>query len=325
MTLKRSSGSGFYLDRATADALCRVKNADAIRLYLLAATRDGDEQAAARALGLNAETLREAVDALVAVGLAEAPTEQPKAVRQPLQGEPGYTAAEVTQLVTSDPAFAQIVREAEKVLQPCLNGSDLRELMTIYQYFGMPAECMILMIHFIARRSSKRNGKRASLAAVRREAMQWMELGIDTPEAAERYITEEDRIAETVERMEKAVGFQAYRSEDRRILHGWAEMGFDADAVTMAREITVKRIGEMQLKYAGSILRTWKEAGVTAAKDIVEYEAKRERDHETAKAAYEQRSGKKRVQSASGSFSSAEITAIRQIQELMNNREGENK
>lgn len=327
LTLKlvNDQNRGVFIDTATADRLCALKNPDALRVYLCAAAHGGED--AARRLGLSAEAFHAAAQELVEARLAtaavdESGPERLTALRQRAQAEPGYTAAEATALVTSDMAFAQVVREAEKALNPCLSESELRELMSIYRYFGMPAECLILLMHFTAARSARQSGRRPSLATVKREALRWLENGVTTPEAAERFIREENRLFEVVERMEKAVGFQAYKTDERRMLRSWAEMGFDGDAVALAREITVKRLGEMQLKYAGSILKSWKEANLTRAEDIAAYEARRAREHEEAKLAYEKRAGKKRAPAASGSFSAAEISAIQEIQEYMQNNTG---
>ncbi len=323
MTLKLANdhNQGVWIDTAAADKLCALKNPDALRVYLCAAVHGGEDTA--RRLDLSEEAFCAAAQELACARLAtvagEDESDKLSALRQRAQAEPGYTAAEAAALITSDMAFAQVVREAEKALNPCLSESELRELMSIYRYFGMPAECLILLIHFAAARSARQSGRRPSLATVKREAMRWLENGVTTPEAAERFICEENRLYEVVKRMEKAVGFQAYKTDERRMLRSWAEMGFDGEAVALAREITVKRLGEMQLKYAGSILKGWKEAGLTKAEDIVAYEARRAREHEEAKQAYEKRAGKKRAPAASGSFSAAEISAIQEIQEYMQN------
>ena len=321
-------GNGIYLDRETADKLCALPNKDAVRLYLyLAVHPDCCEAQAARDLALSPQIFSDACETLRRVRLvqaddAAADTVQLNEQRRQSMAEPQYSPEEVMGLVTSDIAFAQVVREAETVLHPCLGESDLRELMTIYRYFGMPAECMILLLHFARARTARQNGRRPSLAMIKKEAYRWLENGITTPETAERFIASENRIYDTVERIEQAIGMRVSRQEDRRLLRSWAEMGFDADAVALAREITVKRLGEMELKYAGSILKSWKSSGLTTADAIKAYEARREKEHEEARAAHEKRAVARRVPQASGSFSEAELDAIRQMQEYMNDNHG---
>ncbi len=324
-------GNGIYLDRETADKLCALPNKDAVRLYLyLAVHPESDESHAARALALAPQMLAEAREALCRARLISTEETAGSDVqlneqRRQSMTEPQYSPEEVMGLVTSDIAFAQVVREAETVLHPCLGESDLRELMTIYRYFGMPAECMILLLHFARARTARQNGRRPSLAMIKKEAYRWLENGITTPEAAERFIADENRIYETVERIEQAIGLRVSRQDERRLLRSWAEMGFDADAAALAREITVKRLGEMELKYAGSILKSWKSAGLTTAEAIKAFEARREKEHEEARAAHEKRTSARRVPQASGSFSEAELDAIRQMQAYMNDNHGGNE
>ena len=320
---------GIYIEQEIVDKLCALTEPNAVRLYLhLSVHTDHNESQAARALGLSNDTLLQAKQALLTAGLAkeDASVEDTLlAQRRQSLTEPSYSAQEVMQLVTSDIAFAQVVREAEIVLHPCLGEGDLRELMTIYRYFGMPAECMIMLLHFARLRTAKQSGRRPSLAMIKKEAYRWLENGVTTPEAAERFVAAENRIYEAVEHMEQTIGMRVTRQEDRRMLRSWAEMGFDAEAVAIAMEITVKRIGEQELKYAGSILKSWKSLGLTTAEAIRAYEARREKEHETAKAAHEKRVSAHKLQQASGSFSSAELDAIRQMQEYMEQNQGGTK
>ena len=330
--LKFSTQAGIYLDAQTVDRLCALANPDAVRLYLYAAAHRENDTLTAQALRLTPDALAAAERTLIAARLAapaesEQPAEQTLSRKRQMQTEPRYTSAEVAALVTSDMAFAQIVREAESVLNPCLCESDLRELMTIYRYFGMPAECMILLLHFTAERSERQTGRKPSLATVKREALRWMENDIMTPEAAERFVSREYRLLETVECFEKTIGFQAYKPDEKRLLRSWAEMGFDEQAVAFAKEITIRRIGELQLKYAGSILKNWSEQHLTNIDAIAAYEAQREKNHEDARIAAEKRNAKKHpsaAQSASGSFSAAEMTALQEIQDYMTRNGGRN-
>ena len=104
-------------------------------------------------------------------------------------------------------------------------------------------------------------------------------------------------------------------------------MGFDEQAVAFAKEITIRRIGELQLKYAGSILKNWSEQHLTNIDAIAAYEAQREKNHEDARIAAEKRNAKKHpsaAQSASGSFSAAEMTALQEIQDYMTRNGGRN-
>lgn len=325
--LKLATSKGIYLDATMADKLCRLQNPDALRLYLYASLHDTNDEQTARALGLSKEALEQAEQTLIAAQLAvsEAETESIHRKRR-MQTAPTYSTAEVTALATADMAFAQVVREAEKVLNPCLGESDLKELMTIYRYFGMPAECMILLLHFTAARTARQTGRRLSLATVKREALRWIENDIMTPEAAERFVQRETQIMDTVEQMEKVVGLQNYSTEEKRLFRTWAEMGFDEQVVAYARDITLQRIGELQLKYTGSILKSWNDAHLKRLDAITAYESRREKEYEQVRIAAEKRRARKQpatASSASGSFSSAERTALQEIQAYIQQNGGQ--
>lgn len=325
--LKLAASKGIYLDTALADKLCRLPNPDAIRLYLYASLHETNDEQTARALGLSKEAFEQAEQTLIAAQLAVSASETESIRRkQQMQTAPTYSTAEVSELVTSDMAFAQVVHEAEKVLHPCLSESDLKELMTIYRYFGMPAECIILLLHFAAARTTRQTGRRLSLSTVKREALRWMENDIMTPEAAERFVRRETQIMDTVERMEKVIGLQNYSTEEKRLFRTWAEMGFNDQVVALAKEITLQRIGELQLKYTGSILKSWKDAHLNGLDAIHAYESQREKEYEQARMAAEKRRARKQstsAPSASGSFSSAERTALQEIQAYIQQNGGQ--
>ena len=227
------------------------------------------------------------------------------------ESAPVYTREEIASLKNGDMAFSHIVYETERLIKPLLNESDLRELMTIYSYYGMPADCFITLIHFVAARTAASNEgtKRPSLLTVKKEAYRWLELGINCVEKAEEFVFAELALSKKVSEFENLLGLSAYSNDDRWTLRSWAELGFDADGVKLAADICYKRKGEIIIVYINRILRGWKNKGLTDAAQIAKIELAADIERGKAKTAAARRGGSRGVNSER-ELSSAEKAAL---------------
>ncbi len=309
--------SGIVIPSATAEKLIGLEDGDAIRLYLLLCSGAvPEEDALCRRLGLTAERLARAEERLVAAGLARsAPREAAGPALREGERVPVYSVEEIAELKTRDPAFAQIVCEAERVIKPLLTQSDLRELMTLYSYFGLSAEAFIALIHFVAARASRQSdgARRPSMMTLRKEAMRWVDMGITDGEKAEEYSVRELELAARAREFEKLLKLSACTNEDRWLLRSWAELGFDGDAVRLAAEISVKRKGEILLTYMNRIIRGWKQDGLTDSAEIARRERAAEQKLAEARTAAARRGGRKTAPGAKRELSPQEKAAIAEL------------
>ncbi len=316
MAIKVGAGkdSGIVLHSGTVERLIRIENGTALRLYLLLCQGSpADSQSICRRLGVSDAELEDAEACLISHGLASREAEQrqkPHTCRE-LDRAPEYSRDEIAALKTGDSAFSQIVTETERLIKPLLNESDLRSLMTVYSYYGMPADCFITLIHFVAARTAFQTDgtRRPSMQTIMKEAGYWLENGINSIEKAEIYVDTEMELTKLVGEFEAVLGLPACSNEDRWVLRDWARMGFDADGVKLAADICVKRKGEVILVYIGRILRSWKNKGLTDSAQIHKLELAAEHERELNRTAAARRSGKRTVQTER-ELSSAERAAL---------------
>ena len=294
--------SGIVLPAGTVERLIRVENGTAIRLYLLLCQGNAlDSNAICQRLCISDGELESAEACLISHGLASRAAEPQcdRRMARDRESAPVYTREEIASLKNGDMAFSHIVYETERLIKPLLNESDLRELMTIYSYYGMPADCFITLIHFVAARTASQNDgtKRPSLLTVKKEAYRWLELGINCVEKAEEFVAAELALSKKVTEIERALALPALTNDDRWTLRSWAELGFDAAGVKLAADISQKRKGEIILAYMNRILRGWKREGLTDASEIARREQAAEHEREINRTAAARRSGKRIVQS----------------------------
>ncbi|HHX72958.1 MAG TPA: hypothetical protein GX701_08565 [Clostridiales bacterium] len=297
------------LPKATVRRLLTLPGA-AARLYLSLALGDTptNEQ-----LGIPEEEFSAAESALIAAGLASFAPEEEKPPA-PQIGEPSYTMEEAVSLKETDDSFSQIAMEAERVLGRPLSGSDLTLLMTIYSYFGLSAECMFLLINFTAQRAHfQTDGKRRpTLLTIKREALRWLENGIDTPERADAFIRLEHTLAKTMKKMEKVLGLPALSNSEKRHLRTFAELGFDEKVVALARDISQKRLGEINFPYMSRILKGWKKDNLQSAEEILRVEEERNR----------RQSFGSKTPKGERRLSQEELESIRQAQDYIRKQNG---
>lgn len=241
-------------------------------------------------------------------------------------GSPVYSKEEIIALKNDDKAFAQIIREASQVIKPLLTESDLREIMTIYSYFGLPADCFIMLIHFTAARAARQSDgtRRPSLLTVKKEAFRWLDRGITTARKADEFMREETRILGIVEEMEKAAGLPVYSNDDMRLLRSWAELGYRGEAVKIAADISKEKLGEIKLVYMGRIIKNWKSENLTDPADIMRAEKLRKREREMALTARARRHpGSKPISASSKKMTADEIETLKKLGFDFNDKGGD--
>ena len=125
---------------------------------------------AARDLKCTEAELLAAAGALRAAGLLDAP----ETVLEPAAA-PEYTAEDVAARAGTDAAFEAAVAEAEQALGRVLSSSDLRLLFGIYDYWGLPADVIMLLLHHCVEQYEARYGpgRRPTMRYVEKEAQFW--------------------------------------------------------------------------------------------------------------------------------------------------------
>ena len=247
-----------------ADLLISLRDGDAALLYLYFC-RHGfrDPERAGRELFMPRQRLQEACERLEMQGLlAQAGNEESSQVpdssaqrhRAPVAPAassqssdlPPYSAADVSTRSNVDSAFAAVLNEAKLILGRPLSTPDLIKMLGIYDHFGLPAEVMMELMHFVADcyRERYQEGRRPTVGAFEREASIWAERNIRDFDAAEHYI-------------------QKYRSQ-------WLDWGFQPDAIALAYDVTVTNTRKFSSKYMNRVLENWHKAGLHTPKEIRE-------------------------------------------------------
>ncbi len=239
---------------------------DAALLYLYLRA-GGDVVEAGPALRLPPHAVDAGLAALRQLGLYDDVRDKPIVRAEP----PRYTEADVLRATERGDSFYLLVGEAQRRLGRILSTEELKILLSMTDYLGLPEEVISLLITYCLERGRARGQTRApSLRNIEKEAYHWADEGIDTLEAAGFYMQTQLERQNAVGRLQRRMQLTDRRltASEERYLKSWLELGFDEDAILLAYERTCLNTGSMKWPYCNSILKSWDGKGLHTVAEI---------------------------------------------------------
>jgi hypothetical protein len=163
------------------------------------------------------------------------------------------------------------VGEVQRCLGKVLSTEELKILLAMVAYLGLPEEVVNILVHYCVERSSTRGAVRMpTMRTIEKEAFHWADLNIDTLEKAAAHMQNENRKNLRLGELCGLLGISGRRltPAEERYLLGWADMGFANDAIELAYEKTCENTGGLTWKYMNSILERWNGQGLYTADQI---------------------------------------------------------
>ena len=246
--------------------LLSAGSGDAALLYLYIHSGN-DLSSAEQALGWNPSRLSCAAATLRQLDLL--PEKRPAPV---LAGErPQYGERDVLCAMDTDSAFRALYGEVQRLLGRTLNTEELKILLGFVRYLGLPADVISVLVCYCKDRARQKGSLRnPSLRTIEKEAYAWAEQGIDTMEEAAAFIQRQNlrrsRLGQLMEILQ--IRGRPLTAGEERYAHGWLDMGFDWEAISMAYERTCLNTGGLSWAYMNKILTRWQEAGLLTGEQI---------------------------------------------------------
>ena len=254
-------GSVLAMTDQAADRLLRLDSGDAALLYLHF-LRHGDLSH----LTWSQQRLDTALDQLKKLGMAP---EQPPVSAPPVPEAPPpeYSLEDITAALKENTStFPALCDEVERRLGKKLTANDLKILYTLYDHLALPTEVIFLLVNWCVEEMERKYGpgRKPFLSQIRREGFVWARKGIDTVEAAERYLQTLVRLrgrgAEVLRLLD--IPPRPLVEREKNYIAAWDQMGFDDEALRAAYERTVMKKQSMDWSYMNGILRRWHEKGL---------------------------------------------------------------
>lgn len=281
----------FYMDTEDSEKILASGNGNAALLYIY--LRNGNDMKTAKtSLGFTDTQFSSATETIRALGLYP---------NKPLQGgiaKPKYTEQDITAAISSDPTFTALYSEVERRLGRMLSAEDLKVLLGMTNYLGLPNEVICILVSFcISQEKKKGRLKPPTMYQIEKEAYRWSDNNIDSMQAAFDFIHKKEA-AQT--RMAKLLNILQIRGRnlteaESKFAEQWLQMGLSDDLIAKAYEKTCTNTGGMSWPYMNKVLLAWKAEGYRSPSDIKSY-------------------GKQSVpMGASGVLGEAELEAIQRV------------
>jgi DNA replication protein DnaD len=253
------------IPRSDVHKLLSAASGDAALLYLYV-TSGNDPATGEKALQLGATRYQCAAATLRQLGL------WPEKRNVPIfSGErPQYSEQDVLHAMDEGGDFKSLYGEVQRQMGRTLNTEELKILLGIVRYLGMPTEVISVLICYCKDRARQKNMKAPSLRAIEKEAYAWAEQGIDSIEEAAAYIQRQNFRQSQVGKIMEVLQIRGRKltAAEAKYAQQWAEWGFQPDVIEMAYERTCINTGGLNWPYMNRILSRWQEAGLMRPEDI---------------------------------------------------------
>ena len=239
---------------------------DAALLYLYLHT-GGEPEKAAQALRFTARQMDYAAASLRQTGLYP----EPDAARAAASAPPVYTERDIAHEYETNPQFPAMVGETQRRLGRVLSSEELKTLLGIYRYLGLPVEVISILIHYCTERCRSRDpGRIPTIRMIEKEAYRWADLGIDTLEEAAVYMQSQLQLQARARRIRAVLQIEERKltAGEEKLIHTWLSWGFGENEIRAAYEKTCMNTGCLKWPYLHSILKSWHEQGFTTLSQI---------------------------------------------------------
>ncbi len=245
------------LSRDAVRKLIGAGSADAALLYLyLSANRPAKE--AGKALGMSNDRLRRAGAVLRQLGLL--PEVKKTVERTP--DKPVYTEDDILREVGRGESFSQLVSEAQRRLGRVLSTEEMKILLSLTDYLGLPFDVIALLITYCIQKNRIRGVQRApSMRTIEKEAYRWADNGVDTLEEAAAWSQHQLRLQGRIGEIRDALQLEGRRltMSEENYVRQWLDLGFGKQEIHLAYEKTCLNKGALVWPYMHKILMSWHE------------------------------------------------------------------
>ncbi|MBR6096007.1 MAG: DnaD domain protein [Oscillospiraceae bacterium] len=228
---------------------------------------------AARELKCTETELLAAAAALRSLGLLRDPPES--------QEPPEYSAEDLARRADADPSYRAAVAETEQALGRVLNANDLRLLYAIFDFWGLPPDVIMLLVHYCVEKYQTRYGpgRTPTMRYVEREARFWSGCEVRSLDDAEQLITREREREQRIGQLKAVLQIRGREltKTEREYAERWIGMGFTPEAVALAYDQTVVATGRLTWRYLDRVLESWQERGLMRPEDIEAAQGRRAR------------------------------------------------
>ncbi len=183
--------------------------------------------------------------------------------RAKLTSDIQFPPKEIARSINGDDAFRCLCSTFERLAGRPTKHSERNTLMVITDEIGLASEVALMLVEYCF------SIDKATPAYMKTVALDWVESGIDNIQKAEERITV--LTARNTLEGKLRTKFRmtsAFSQKQKEIIASWAESGYSDELIDEAYEKTLNGTGKLSFPYMDSILRNWKDKGITSLEQV---------------------------------------------------------
>jgi len=165
--------------------------------------------------------------------------------------KPQYKTGEINKRIAENNKLSQMYKIVSGFLGKNLSSADIEVLYSMYDYYRLPAEVIVVMVEYFVSKGT------ATMRKLEKEAQKWSEHGVDTVAKAKRHIKKREEYFSYLAIVKRIVGANERNltSKEKEFVYKWQqELKATPDAVKEAYEITVNNTGKVSFNYMNKVL-----------------------------------------------------------------------
>lgn len=164
--------------------------------------------------------------------------------------KPSYRTGEITKKIKEDGKLSQMYKIVSGILGKTLSSADISTLYSMYDYYRLPVEVIVVMIEYFVSRGV------ATMRKLEKEAQKWSENSIDTVTKAKKYIKSREELLSYASVVRRILGANERKLTTRELefITKWQKMNITHEKIKRAYEITVDKTGKLSFNYMNKVL-----------------------------------------------------------------------
>ncbi len=168
---------------------------------------------------------------------------------------PSYKGGEISKRIAENSKLAQTYKIVSSLLGKNLSSTDIELLYSMYDYYGLPAEVIVVMVEYFASKG------KTTMRKLEREAQKWSEFGVDSASKAKQYIKKRESLLAFSSQVRRIIGANERKltTKELEYINKWQnELKVQLEDIKSAYEITVENTGKVAFGYMNRILENRK-------------------------------------------------------------------
>lgn len=182
-------------------------------------------------------------------------------VKTELQEKKTYTAKDLEKL-SQEKELCQLLYIVQKYLGKSLSPAETNTILYFYDTLKFSSDLIEYLVEYCVSKDHK------SMRYIEKVALSWAEKNITSVKDAKKQSATNKNTFSQILGAFGILGRSPGESEKAFIVRWTDEYGFDLDIIIEACNRTIEKIHQPSFEYAESILKKWKESGITELADI---------------------------------------------------------